>query len=683
MAKFVDINSLTEKVNPDGNEQIQVSDTQKFVWKNALMNSGGFIEAILSYATQYAKGDTTNRKTLISLIGQLFYNTGSRADSFFRFVCGSVTIPSSTDKQEYFGIVFYDAYYTRTYAVFFGFENNSVPITFFQRQGNYVTDSPIDDNFVTNIINGTEWTKLGTVDFDALLKQTYGTNTQFLAPVQGSEVLLTTTIERILYALGFRGTNTNFRFLTGVNSTSETYWGVAFYNSGQSKTFTVLFGIGGSSIPVGMYQKAGNVTTQKPVDNEFIQDVLSTWTKSWSLNCQGTQGTIYTSDVVAGDSENPIIPATTFALPNVSNSKLDALLNQILFCTGIRGSGLHSRNFRFINATYHIPNTTNTQCHWGVAWYNSYHERTYCMLVNTEKAESQNIQIFQKQGAVLYDDASDDELVQKVLSLNTWSLVVSFGGTLPAQNVVVTTPTLYDENSAPTVLPQDQNNLQQLIQWILYTLGVRSDVNGLGRTMFIVHGNGNIGIITLDTQNTDKYYALIFGDGEYLHSYSIESEVVSEWVANNSSDVEILSSILENGTSMGSIPFDMSVFATKKYVKPNDAVLTTFPSGNRTIIPGENLTTNLTSGTLKVQVQSLLTAQIKNGPFRDAVIDVPYGVTVQFADQVGIVYKADGVDGFTATSGRKVYTIHFVSTSTTSSTTNITFRAFVNVTNYK
>lgn len=421
MAKFVDINSLTEKVNPDGNEQIQVSDTQKFVWKNALMNSGESIGAILSYATQYAMGNTTNRQTIISMLGQLFYNTGSRADSFFRFVCGSVRIPGGTPKQEYFGVVFYDAHYTRTYAVFFGFENGAVPVTFFQRSGNYVTDSPVDDNFVTNIINGTSWTKLGTLDF--------------------------------------------------------------------------------------------------------------------------------------------------------------------------------------------------------------------------------------------------------------------FGGTLLAQNVVVTTPTLYDENSAPKVFPQGQNNLQQLIQWILYTLGVRSDVNGLGRTMFIVHGNGNIGIITLDTQNTDKYYALIFGDGEYLHSYSIESVVVAEWVANNSSDVEILSSILENGTSMGSIPFDMSVFATKSYVKPNDAVLTMFPSGYRTIIPGENLTTNLTSGTLKVQVPSLLTAQVKNGPFRDAVIDVPYGVTVQFADQVGIVYKADGVDGFTATSGRKVYTIHYV--PTTSSITNITFRAFVNVTNYK
>lgn len=688
MAKFVDINSLTEKVNPDGNEQIQVSDTQKFVWKNALMNSGGFIGAILSYATQYAIGNTTDRQTIISMLGQLFYNTGSRADSFFRFVCGSVTVPGGTPKQEYFGVVFYDAYYTRTYAVFFGFENGAVPVTFFQRLGNYVTDSPVDDNFITNVINGTAWTKLGTLDFTALLKQTYGTNTQFLAPVQGSEVLLTTTIERILYALGFRGTNTNFRFLTGVNNTSETYWGVAFYNSGQSKTFTVLFGIGGSSIPVGMYQKAGNVTTQKSVDNEFIQDVLSTWTKSWSLNSQGTQGTIYTSDVVAGDSENPIIPATTFALPNVSNSKLDALLNQILFCTGIRGSGLNSRNFRFINATYKIPNTTNVQCHWGVAWYNSYHDRTYCMLVNTEKAESQNIQIFQKQGSGLYNDARDDEFVEKVLSLNTWSRVVSFGGSEPkpieslaAEKVNVAAPTLYDETTASTWDPNSANNLQELLNGLLYRTGLRSTSDGLNLGFRVACADGKIAIIANDSSSSD-YSVFLFSGGSTIHTYLIDKTYVMDWVDNYSSDHEIISSIESDGIETGMLDMaGISNFATKAYVKPNDAVLTMFPSGYRTVIPGENLTTNLTSGTLKVQVQSLLTAQIKNGPFRDAVIDVPYGVTVQFADQVGIVYKADGVDGFTATSGRKVYTIHFV--STTSSTTNITFRAFVNVTNYK
>lgn len=688
MPKFVDINSLTEKVNPDGNEQIQVSNTQKFAWKNALMNSGGFIGAILSYATQYAMGNTTDRQTIISMLGQLFYNTGSRADSFFRFVCGSVTVPGGTPKQEYFGVAFYDAYYTRTYAVFFGFENGAVPVTFFQRSGNYVTDSPVDDNFVANIINGTAWTKLGTLDFTALLKQTYGTNTQFLAPVQGSEVLLTTTIERILYALGFRGANTNFRFLTGVNNTSETYWGVAFYNSGQSKTFTVLFGIGGSSIPVGMYQKIGNVTTQKPVDSEFIQDVLSTWTKSWSLNSQGTQGTIYTSDVVAGDSENPIIPATTFALPNVSNSKLDALLNQILFCTGIRGSGLHSRNFRFINATYRIPNTTNVQCHWGVAWYNSYHERTYCMLVNTEKAESQNIQIFQKQGAGLYDDARDDELVEKVLSLNTWSRVVSFGGSEPtpieslaAEKVNVAAPTLYDETTASTWDPNSANNLQELLNGLLYRTGLRSTSDGLNLGFRTVCADGKIAIIANDSTSSE-YSIFLFSGGSVIRTYLIDQSYVMDWVGNYSSDHDIIDSIESNGAETGMLDMlSIPDFATKSYVKPNDGILTTFPSGARLIIPGENLTTNVTSGTLTVKVPDSLTAAVKSGPFRDAIIDVPYSVNVVFQKQDGIVYKADDVDGFTATSGRKVYTIHFVPTTT--SMTSITFRAFVNVANYK
>lgn len=686
MPKFVDIASLSEKVNPDGNEQIQVSATQKLVWKNALMNSGGFIGAVLSYATQYARGDTTNRKTIMSMLGQLFYNTGSRADSFFRFVCGSVTIPGGTPKQEYFGIVFYDAYYTRTYAVFFGFENGAVPVTFFQRQGNYVTDSPIDDSFVTNIINGTAWTKLGTLDFDALLKQTYGTNTQFLAPVQGSETLLTTTVERILYALGFRGTNTNFRFLTGVNNTSETYWGVAFYNSGQSKTFTVLFGIGGSSLPVGMYQKSGNVTTQKPVDNEFIQDVLSTWTKSWSLN---RQGTIYTSDVVAGDSKNPIIPATTFALPNVSNSKLDALLNQILFCTGIRGSGLHSRNFRFLNATYQIPNTTNRQCYWGVAWYNSYYERTYTMLVNMELANGEYITLYRKQGSHLGSNPTDDAYVLDVLTGN-WLKVAGIGTggseptpieSLAAEKVNVAAPTLYDETTASTWDPNSANNLQELLNGLLYRTGLRSTSDGLNLGFRVACADGKIAIIANDSSSSD-YSVFLFSGGSTIHTYLIDQTYVMNWVGNYSSDHEIISSIESDGIETGMLDMaGISNFATKAYVKPNDAVLTMFPSGYRTVIPGENLTTNLTSGTLKIKVPDLLTAQVKAGPFRDAVIDVPYGVTVQFANQVEILYKADGVDNFTATSGRKVYTIHYV--PTTSSTTKITFRAFVNVANYK
>lgn len=684
MPKFVDIASLSEKTNPDGNEQIQVSATQKLVWKNALMNSGESIGAILSYATQYAMGDTTNRKTIMSMLGQLFYNTGSRADSFFRFVCGSVTIPGGTPKQEYFGIVFYDAYYTRTYAVFFGFENNSVPITFFQRQGNYVTDSPIDDNFVTNIINGTAWTKLGTLDFDALLKQTYGTNTQFLAPVQGSETLLTTTVERILYALGFRGTNTNFRFLTGVNSTSETYWGVAFYNSGQSKTFTVLFGVGGSSLPVGMYQKSGNVTAQKSVDSEFIQDVLSTWTKSWSLN---SQGTIYTSDVIAATSDKPITLPGQFAFPSLTDLKTDAFVKQMIY-----NSGYHQSNacFRQLIASYVIGGTgSQVQCYYGVTWYNRYYGRTYTMLVNMELANGKYITLYQKQGRHIESNPTDDAYVNDVLT-GDWLKVAGIGTggseptpieSLAAEKVNVAAPTLYDETTASTWQPDAANNLQELLNGLLYRTGLRITSDGLNVGFRVVCAAGKIAIIANDSSSSD-YSVFLFSGGSTIHTYLIDQYYVMEWVGGYSSDQDIINSIENDGNETGMLDMaGISNFATKAYVKPNDAVLTMFPSGYRTVIPGENLTTNLTSGTLKIKVPDLLTAQVKNGPFRDAVIDVPYGVTVQFADQVELLYKADGVDNFTATSGRKVYTIHYV--PITSSTTNITFRAFVNVANYK
>lgn len=266
--------------------------------------------------------------------------------------------------------------------------------------------------------------------------------------------------------------------------------------------------------------------------------------------------------------------------------------------------------------------------------------------------------------------------------LTIWELKGSGSSSdIKAEEVLVAAPTLFDENTSSTWDPTAANNLQELVNGLLYRIGVRSTSDGLNLGFRVVCAGGKIAIIANDSSSSD-YPVFLFSGGSTIHTYLIDQSYVMEWVGNHSSDQEIINSIENDGSGTGMLDMaGISNFATKAYVKPNDAVLTMFPSGQRTVIPGENLTTNLTSGTLKIKVPDLLTAQVKAGPFRDAVIDVPYGVTVQFANQVGIVYKADGVDGFTATSGRKVYTIHFV--PTTSSTTNITFRAFVNVTNYK
>lgn len=684
MAKFVDINSLTEKTL-DGSESVQVSDTQKSKLVNILTQLGKNLQMAVNGSDSWQLPNfDTNSTPVQNWLNALAFACGLRDESTgwgpFRIINGN------DGDIAYFVILWYDNINNLTEAFVIGSYANAV-VTLYEKPGKqHLTSSDNQDNAVIqDIISTGGWTKVATINADSnTIKQTYGTNTKFLAPVQGSETLLTTTVERILYALGFRGTNTNFRFLTGVNSTSETYWGVAFYNSGQNKTFTVLFGIGGSSLPVGMYQKAGNVTTQKTVDNEFIQDVLSTWTKSWSLN---SQGTIYTSDVIAATSDKPITLPGQFAFPSLTDLKADAFVKQMTY-----NSGYHQSNncFRQLIASYVIEGTgSQVQCYYGVTWYNGYYGRTYTMLVNMERANGEYITLYRKQGRHIESNPTDDAYVLDVLT-GDWLKVAGIGtggseptpiGSLAAEKVLVEAPTLFDENTSSTWDPTAANNLQELVNGLLYRIGVRITSDGLNLGFRVAQANGKIAIIANDQSSSD-YSVFLFSGGSVIHTYLIDQSYVREWIGNYSSDSDIIASIESDGSETGMLDLaGISNFATKSYVKPNDAVLTMFPSGYRTVIPGENLTTNLTSGTLKIKVPDLLTAQVKASPFRDAVIDVPYGVTVQFADQVEILYKADGVDNFTATSGRKVYTIHYV--PTTSSTTNITFRAFVNVTNYK
>lgn len=373
----------------------------------------------------------------------------------------------------------------------------------------------------------------------------------------------------------------------------------------------------------------------------------------------------------------------SWQLPNfdTNSTPVQNWLNALAFACGLRDESTGWGPFRIINGN------DGDIAYFVILWYDNINNLTEAFVIGSYA--NAVVTLYEKPGKQHLTSSSDHDnaVIQDILSTGGWTKVVTIGNggseieSLAAEKVLVEAPTLFDENTSSTWDPTAANNLQELVNGLLYRIGVRITSDGLNLGFRVAQANGKIAIIANDSSSSD-YSVFLFSGGSTIHTYLIDQSYVMEWVGNYSSDQEIINSIENDGSETGMLDMaGISNFATKAYVKPNDVVLTMFPSGYRTIIPGENLTTNLTSGTLKVQVPSLLTAQVKNGPFRDAVIDVPYGVTVQFADQVGIVYKADGVDGFTATSGRKVYTIHFV--PTTSSTTNITFRAFVNVTNYK
>lgn len=373
----------------------------------------------------------------------------------------------------------------------------------------------------------------------------------------------------------------------------------------------------------------------------------------------------------------------SWQLPNfdTNSTPVQNWLNALAFACGLRDESTGWGPFRIINGN------DGDIAYFVILWYDNINNLTEAFVIGSYA--NAVVTLYEKPGKQHLTSSSDQDnaVIQDILSTGGWTKVVTIGNggseieSLAAEKVLVEAPTLFDENTSSTWDPTAANNLQELVNGLLYRIGVRITSDGMNLGFRVAQANGKIAIIANDSSSSD-YSVFLFSGGSTIHTYLIDQTYVMEWVGNYSSDHEIISSIESDGSETGMLDMaGISNFATKSYVKPNDAVLTMFPSGYRTVIPGENLTTNLTSGTLKIKVPDRLTAQVKNGPFRDAVIDVPYGVTVQFADQVGIVYKADGVDGFTATSGRKVYTIHFV--PTTSSTTNITFRAFVNVTNYK
>lgn len=373
----------------------------------------------------------------------------------------------------------------------------------------------------------------------------------------------------------------------------------------------------------------------------------------------------------------------SWQLPNfdTNSTPVQNWLNALAFACGLRDESTGWEPFRIINGN------DGDIAYFVILWYDNINNLTEAFVIGSYA--NAVVTLYEKPGKQHLTSSSDQDnaVIQDILSTGGWTKVVTIGNggseieSLTAEKVLVAAPTLFDENTSSTWDPTAANNLQELVNGLLYRFGVRITSDGLNLGFRVAQANGKIAIIANDQSSSD-YSVFLFSGGSVIHTYLIDQSYVMGWIGNYSSDSDIIASIESDGSETGMLDLaGINNFATKAYVKPNDAVLTMFSPGYRTVIPGENLTTNLTSGTLKVLVPSLLTAQVKNGPFRDAVIDVPYGVTVQFADQVGIVYKADGVDGFTATSGRKVYTIHFV--PTTSSTTNITFRAFVNVTNYK
>ena len=541
-----------------------------------------------------------------------------------------------------------------------------------------------------NILDGNEKlqvsdTQYGTSIDIARLFTSINLSSDIQIPTSSTGMLETSSTLKVLKYLVSAIASNRIRIFTPISSLStlivNQYIGFAIKNPSADKVAAVV--LIGSSIDYDIESfKNTTWTSFMEIDDKTIMSTLKNRISisiNKFLNTNANDGSSG-SGTINEPLSNPS--------PYSGTDNLRTLLLKAQAFAGMRSGTGSSNRFRFIC----VGNLTDLHP-FGVLWYDSTSNKTIFVEFLGPGTSSYPANYAIKCYAATGDQwdtfiskNDSDVYVTIKKSTSVWLTIWELKGSgsssdIKAEEVLVAEPTLFDENTSSTWDPTAANNLQELVNGLLYRIGVRITPDGLNLGFRVAQANGKIAIIANDQSSSD-YSVFMFSGGSVIYTYLIDQSYVMEWIGNYSSDSDIIASIESDGSKTGMLDLaGISNFATKAYVKPNDAVLTTFPSGYRTVIPGENLTTNLTSGTLKIKVPDLLTAQVKAGPFRDAVIDVPYGVTVQFADQVGIVYKADGVDGFTATSGRKVYTIHFV--PTTSSTTNITFRAFVNVTNYK
>jgi len=541
-----------------------------------------------------------------------------------------------------------------------------------------------------NILDGKEKlqvsdTQYGTSIDIARLFTSINLSSDIPIPTSSTGMLETSSTLKVLKYLVSAIASNRIRIFTPIVSLStltvNQYIGFAIKNPSADKVAAVV--LIGSSIDYDIESfKNTTWTSFMEIDDKTIMSTLKNRSsisinKFLSTNANdGSSGTGTINEPLSNPS------------PYSGTDSLRTLLLKAQAFAGMRSGTSSSNRFRFIC----VGNLTNLHP-FGVLWYDSISNKTIFVEFLGPGTSSCPANYAIKCYAATGDQwdtliSKNDSDVYVIIknSTSVWLTVWELKGSgsssdIKAEEVLVAAPTLFDEDTSSTWDPTAANNLQELVNGLLYRIGVRITPDGLNLGFRVAQANGKIAFIVNDQSSSD-YSVFLFSGGSVIHTYLIDQSYVGEWISNYSSDSDIIASIESDGSETGMLNLaGINNFATKAYVKPNDAILTTFPAGYRTVIPGENLTTNLTSGTLKIKVPDLLTAQVKNGPFRDAVIDVPYGVKVQFEDQVGIVYKADGVDGFTATSGRKVYTIHFV--PTTSSTTNITFRAFINVTNYK
>lgn len=259
-----------------------------------------------------------------------------------------------------------------------------------------------------------------------------------------------------------------------------------------------------------------------------------------------------------------------------------------------------------------------------------------------------------QEASAIQADITDGAFITEITESGKWTRMFKVnsegGGSTAEQIVAGSSGSPLDAPSAYVGWNPTSMSVEQALSILAYAAGIRSVNEGTLSAPFriITQTTSGSGLTIVSYMPADEEsLKWEFGYG-FIRMFYASGNLL----ANNPSDADIV-----NNASWESYPIEV---VDLQGVKPND-LLATSPSLN--IGAGDNVKTSAV--TLTVNVEGASSFNPDNAYQRDAVLSTVYSAAVTFKanDSTVTIYKSEDVDTVTATSGRKVYTLHWIPTS--------------------
>jgi hypothetical protein len=376
-----------------------------------------------------------------------------------------------------------------------------------------------------------------------------------------------------------------------------------------------------------------------------------------------------------GDSlEASVAANSSWTFPNLGTKVLvKSWLSAIAYACGLRDfQNPTSTMFRF------LLGGNGDATVFGVVFYDSVNAVKVAVLfsnygIGTESGSTFPFAVYEggETSSAINASVSDDAFIQEITKSGKWTLRLKIGSTeVPTAEQIPagTSGSPLDAPASYVGWNPTSMSVEQALVALAYAAGIRNTDGDVFSAPFriITQTSMGPGITICSYMPVD--------DASLKWEFSYEAIRLSYASGNLLTGTPTDETLLDD-SSWEVYPIRIDFF---EGVGPTDAVMT---SAAITVKAGDNI--NASATTLAVTVGGSPSFNTVNKYLRDAVISVAYNAAVTFSAQNStvVVRKSADVDTITASSGKKVYTIHWSPLAVQNGTVS-SWEAYVNVAVY-